>query len=108
MIDFCKLNEVKLKKVFAIPRMDDIFDQLGNNRFIFSLDLASGYHCRERKGEYCFQYGAGSFRIYENGVWTDRSSGDILTTDESFSDGATWCCVLRVLGWRHCCTWEKT
>lgn len=44
VVDFRRLNEVTIKQVFPIPRIDEILDQLGNSRYFTTLDLASGYH----------------------------------------------------------------
>ena len=44
VVDFRRLNEVTVKQVFPIPRMDEILDQLGRSRYFSTLDLASGYH----------------------------------------------------------------
>ena len=44
VVDFRKLNDVTIKQVFPIPRMDEILDQLGRSRYFSTLDLESGYH----------------------------------------------------------------
>ena len=43
-MDFRKLNDVTIKQVFPIPRIEEILDQLGHCRYFSTLDLASGYH----------------------------------------------------------------
>ena len=42
--DFRRLNDVTIKQVFPIPRIDEILDQLGASRYFSTLDLDSGYH----------------------------------------------------------------
>jgi hypothetical protein len=42
-IDYRKLNEVTKKEIYALPRIDDIIDTLGNKMYFSTLDLASGY-----------------------------------------------------------------
>jgi hypothetical protein len=37
------LNEVTKKEIYAIPRVDDMIDSLGNANYFTALDLASGY-----------------------------------------------------------------
>lgn len=42
-IDYRKLNEITKKDVYAIPRIDDTIDAMGNSQWFSTLDLASGY-----------------------------------------------------------------
>ena len=42
-IDYRRLNSVKRKDVYPLPRIDDILDTLGGMKSFSSLDLASGY-----------------------------------------------------------------
>jgi len=44
VVDFRKLNDITVKQVFPIPRIDEILDQLGSSRYFSTLDLDSGYH----------------------------------------------------------------
>ena len=47
-VDFRKLNEITIKDTYPMPRIDDLFDRLGQGAQIFSaLDLASGFHQME-------------------------------------------------------------
>ena len=43
-IDYRKLNAVTKKEIFALPRIDDIFDSIAGAQWFSTLDLASGYH----------------------------------------------------------------
>ena len=42
-IDYRKLNAVTKKEIYALPRIDDVLDQLGGKMYFTTLDLASGY-----------------------------------------------------------------
>ena len=43
-IDYRELNAVTMKNKYPLPRIDDIFDQLGESIAFSKLDLRSGYH----------------------------------------------------------------
>ncbi|XP_020262691.1 uncharacterized protein LOC109838678 [Asparagus officinalis] len=43
-IDYRELNAVTVKNKYPLPRIYDIFDQLGGSRVFSKLDLRSGYH----------------------------------------------------------------
>jgi len=36
-------NEVTIKNLYSLPRIDDILDQLAGNSWFSTLDLKSGY-----------------------------------------------------------------
>jgi hypothetical protein len=42
-VDYRRLNGVSRKDVYPLPRIDDIFDTLGDTKYFSSLDLCSGY-----------------------------------------------------------------
>jgi hypothetical protein len=43
-IDYRKLNKVTIKNKYALPRIDDLFDQLKEASMFSKIDLLSGYH----------------------------------------------------------------
>ncbi|ONK61029.1 uncharacterized protein A4U43_C08F25350 [Asparagus officinalis] len=43
-IDYRELNTVTVKNKYPLPRIDDIFNQLGGSRVFSKMDLRSGYH----------------------------------------------------------------
>ena len=42
-IDFRKVNDITTEEIAAIPRIDEIFDELGKAKFFTALDLKSAY-----------------------------------------------------------------
>ncbi|GKB67918.1 putative reverse transcriptase domain-containing protein, partial [Tanacetum coccineum] len=43
-IDYRELNKLTIKNHYLLPRIDDLFDQLQGARYIYKIDLRSGYH----------------------------------------------------------------
>jgi hypothetical protein len=50
-IDYKQLNKVTIKNKYPLPRIDDLFDQLGGAPIFSKIDLRSGYHEVQIKGE---------------------------------------------------------
>ena len=42
-VDYCALNEVTIKNKYHLPRIDDLFDQLKEDKYFSKIDLRSGY-----------------------------------------------------------------
>ena len=43
-VDYRQLNKATIKNKYALPRVDDLFDQLQSARVFSKIDLRSGYH----------------------------------------------------------------
>jgi hypothetical protein len=50
-IDYRQLNKVTIKNKYPLPRIDDLFDQLGGASIFSKIDLRSGYLRVQIKGE---------------------------------------------------------
>ncbi|CAI7792914.1 unnamed protein product, partial [Closterium sp. NIES-53] len=43
-IDYCALKKLTIKNRYPLPRVDELFEQLGEAKFFSKLDLRSSYH----------------------------------------------------------------
>jgi hypothetical protein len=43
-VDYRILNEVTIKNKYALPRIEDLFDQMRGAKIFLKIDLRSGYH----------------------------------------------------------------
>ena len=43
-VDYRALNKTRIKRIFLVPRIEDIFDNLQGSTYFSRIDLKSGYH----------------------------------------------------------------
>jgi hypothetical protein len=43
-VDYRSLNDVTFKNMYALPRIEDLFDEMRGARVFSKIDLRSGYH----------------------------------------------------------------
>ncbi len=67
VIDYRKVNEKVVKDKFPLPRIEEIFDQLGRAKFFSVVDLASGFHQiplhKDSRDITAFSTDSGSYRF---------------------------------------------
>ena len=51
-VDFRQLNRRTVKDAYALPRIDELLEGLGGNKFYSVLDMKSGYHQVEIEEEH--------------------------------------------------------
>ena len=74
-IDYRMLNQVTVRNRYPLPRIDDLFDQLGGASVFSKIDLRLGYHqLRIRDGDVQ--------KSLSDEIWSLRFSGHALWLDE--------------------------
>jgi hypothetical protein len=73
-MDYCALNEVTVKNMYSLPRIDDLFDQLHGACVFFKIDLRSEKHqlkvreCDIPKTAFVLRYGMYEFMVMSFGL----------------------------------------
>ena len=82
-VDYRSLNEVTIKNKYALPRIDDLFDQLRGACVFSKIDLCSGYHQLKIQNSdipkitFTIRYG-----LYEYTVMSDQCTSLFHVHDE--------------------------
>jgi hypothetical protein len=73
-MDYHALNEVTIKNMYLLPRIDDLFDQLCGACVFSKIDLRLGYHqlkvreCDTPKTAFVLRYGLYEFMMVSFGL----------------------------------------
>jgi hypothetical protein len=73
-MDYHALNEVTIKNMYPLPRIDDMFDQLRGASVFSKIDLRSGYHqlkireCDVPKTAFVSTYGLYEYTVMSFGL----------------------------------------
>ena len=83
-IDFRKLNNVRVKDAYPLPRIDETLDALGGVKYFSTVGLISGYWQVEvddrDKEKTAFSTGQGHYEFNVMKVWLDECSSNLSTT----------------------------
>ena len=97
VVDYRKLNQVTRPMSFPIPRLEDVFDTIGQNKpkFYTALDLASGFFQipldpeTKHKSAFITPQGLYSFKVLPFGLHNSPSSFQMVLSE-----------VLRGINWK--------
>ena len=73
-VDYRALNKATIRNNYPLPRIDEVWDQIGGSKYFTSLDLRSGYNqiriAKEDTEKTCFRtrYGAYEFLVVPFGL----------------------------------------
>jgi len=66
-IDYRELNKITLKNKYPLPRIDDLLDQLQQEKYFTKLDLKFGYHQVRVKEEDTWKTAFKTSKVYMSG-----------------------------------------
>ena len=75
-VDYRALNQLMIKNKYPLPRVDELFDQLGGARYFMKLDLRSGVSSNQDSGTRCSQV------RFSYKVWALRVFGLVFCLDQ--------------------------
>jgi len=84
-IDYWRLNAEKEMDAYLIPRVDNILDQVGQAKYITTLDLAKGYWqvpvAEEDRNKTAFHYHQRALPVQDVAIWALWSTRNIPEND---------------------------
>jgi hypothetical protein len=85
-IDYRALKKASIRNNYPLPRIDEVWDQIGGSKYFSSLDLRSGYNqiraAEEDVQKILFSYSIRSLRVFSSAFRLVGCATSIPSTDE--------------------------
>ena len=95
-IDYRKLNLITRADPYPIPRLEDLIDDIGREKYITALDLTKGYWqvpvAKSSQDKTAFITPWGKIPVPDHAIWTSSCSLDISAVDGHDSRRNTLIC----------------
>ena len=83
-VDYQRLNEIRMKNVFPLPRISDCLDAVAGAKFLSSFDITSGFHqvpikvSDIPKSAFCTKYGLYEYLTMPVGMTNSKAVFQLL------------------------------